>query len=68
MLSNHKCFGVHLYPPSAKTGTCVTLGIQGLIVTHIWRFAAHSAATESWTCYRDDRFCKRQNRHGDPNR
>ena len=32
MLSNHKCFGVHLYPPSAKTGSCVTLGIQGLIV------------------------------------
>ena len=32
MLSNHKCFGVHLYPPppSAKTGSCVTLGIQGL--------------------------------------
>ena len=30
MLSNHKCFGVHLYPPSAKTWSRVTLGIQGL--------------------------------------
>ena len=30
MLSNNKCFRGTLVPPSAKTGSCVTLGIQGL--------------------------------------
>ena len=41
MLSNHKCFGVHLYPPSAKTGSYVTLGIQGL------RYFQHNRGPQS---------------------